>query len=68
MVTKIDTDPNDSRKATVTTLSWGQSATVTYNRGEYSNKSDGQRYKADPNKKSYLQGTGNATFYYYCKK
>jgi len=68
MVTAIAVDANNSSKATVTTLSWGQQATVTVESGSYSGKSDGNRYRAPGQNKSYLEGTGTAYLYYYCKK
>lgn len=66
VVTGISVDSDDDEKGTISTLSWGQSATVTYDSGEYSGKSDGSRYKQSGEDKSYLQGTGTAKLIYYC--
>lgn len=68
MVTGISVDAADSEKCTVTTLSWGQAATVTYDSGTYSGKSDGPRYRSATEAKSYLEGSGTAQLNYYCKK
>jgi hypothetical protein len=66
---------NADGTATVTTLSWGQSATVTvtdprapYADSTFSGKSDGNRYRQAGEAKSYLEGSGTATYYYYCRK
>lgn len=64
MVELIVLDPNNSQRATVHTLSWGQHESVTYDNGTWSGKSDGNRYGSE----NYLQDSGKATFYYYCKE
>lgn len=66
MVTGMTVNADGSAK--VETLAWGQGASVTVTGGEFSGKSDGQRYRAAGEAKSYLEGKGTATFYYYCKK
>lgn len=66
MARSLSTDANDSGKCTVATFSWGQRETVEYDRGSYSGKSDGRRYRNPTEAKSYLEGTGNAKLYYYC--
>ena len=68
MVTGITVDSSDDEKCTVTTLSWGQAATVTYDSGNYSDKSDGMRYRQEGEDKSYLERDGSAFLLYYCKK
>jgi hypothetical protein len=72
MVLDIAIDSADSSNATISTLSWGGNATVTYKGsifgGSYSGKSDGQSYRASGETQSYLEGTGTATLRYYCKE
>jgi hypothetical protein len=69
MVTEINILPGSrGYKGTVRTLSWGSSAQFSYDNGSYSNKSDGRDYRGPNENKSYLEGTGTANFYYYCKK
>ncbi|MEM7105176.1 MAG: hypothetical protein AAF502_18710 [Bacteroidota bacterium] len=68
VVTDIDVDGSDDTKGTITTLSWGRSATTTYDSGSYSDKSDGNRYRQAGENKSYLEGTGKAKLIYYCKE
>jgi len=71
-VTDIQIDSADSAKATVSTLSWGHNATVSYNGsitgGTYSGKSDGQSYRKSSETVSYLEQTGSSRLLYYCKK
>ncbi|MGH2628332.1 MAG: hypothetical protein ACRDHY_16970, partial [Anaerolineales bacterium] len=66
-VQSIEIDTADSKKCKATTLSWGQKATVDYERGKYRNKSDGLRYRKTDEPKSYLEGEGKAMIVYYCK-
>lgn len=66
MVRSLSTNADDSEKCTVATFSWGQRETVGYDRGSYSGKTDGRRYRNQNEAKSYLEGTGNAKLYYYC--
>jgi hypothetical protein len=72
MVTGITIDPNNSSKATISTLSWGSGATVTYtgssSGGTYSGKSDGQSYRKSNETVSYLEQTGISVIRYYCKQ
>ncbi len=71
-VTGITLDPADSSKATISTLSWGSGATVTYTGstagGAYSGKSDGALYRKPTETASYLEQTGTARLHYFCKK
>ena len=71
-VTGIDINAADSSKATVSTLSWGENATVTYNGsasgGTYTGKSDGPRYRKPGETTSWLEQTGTCVLFYYCKK
>jgi hypothetical protein len=71
-VTEIRIDPFDTTKARISTLSWGSNATVNYDGsvtgGTYSGKSDGQLYRKTGETVSYLEQTGTAVLYYYCKK
>jgi hypothetical protein len=68
----IEIDPNDSTKGTISTLSWGQHATVTYDGsisgGTYDGKSDGARYRKPGQSASWLEQTGTAYLRYYCKE
>jgi hypothetical protein len=68
VVTAIDIDPNDPKKSTVRTLSWGQSATTTFRSGKFSNKSDGRSYRPEGQNKGWLEGEGEAELIYFCKK
>lgn len=72
MVLGITVSAADSTKGTISTLSWGQNATVNYSGsvtgGSYSGKSDGQRYRKSTETTSYLEGTGTSIIHYYCKK
>ena len=72
IVTGITIDPNNSSNATISTLSWGSSATVTYTGsvtgGEFSGKSDGQAYRKPGETDSYLEQTGISVIRYYCKQ
>jgi hypothetical protein len=72
MVTGITIDPTNSSKATISTLSWGSGATVTYTGsstgGAYSGKSDGQSYRKSTESVSYLEQTGISVIRYYCKQ
>jgi len=71
-VTGITVNPADSSKATISTLSWGSGATVTYtgsaDGGAYTGKSDGALYRKPTETASYLEQTGTAVLHYYCKK
>lgn len=68
VVTAIDIDANDSKKSTVKTLSWGQSATTTFKSNKFSGKSDGSRYRPKDQNKGWLEGEGDAELIYFCKK
>ena len=69
MVTGIEIEAGSSGyKGTVNTLSWGSAAHFSYNNGSFSGKSDGSEYRQQGENKSYLEGTGTADLYYYCKK
>ena len=68
VVTAIAVDPNDPEKSTVSTLSWGRSATVTFRDGKFSNKSDGRRYRRAGEARSWLEREGDAELIYFCKK
>ncbi len=68
VVTAIDMDANDSKKSSVKTLSWGQSATTTFKSGKFSGKSDGSRYRPQGQNKGWLEGEGGAKLIYFCKK
>jgi len=72
LVHSITLDPTDSSKATISTLSWGQNATVRYSGsvagGTYSGKSDGNRYRKATETTSWLEVNGSATLRYYCKE
>ncbi|HEV8542166.1 MAG TPA: IPT/TIG domain-containing protein, partial [Verrucomicrobiae bacterium] len=72
LVHSITIDPTDSSKATISTLSWGQNATVSYSGGvlggTYSGKSDGSRYRKTTETSSWLEVSGSATLRYYCKE
>ncbi len=68
MVTGINVSDANDENCSVSTLSWGQGATVNYKGGKYSGKSDGRRYRQMGEPKSYLEGSGTARLIYYCKK
>ncbi len=69
MVTGIEIEAGSKGyKGTVNTLSWGTAAHFSYDNGSYSGKSDGSEYRKQGEQKSYLEGTGTADLYYYCKK
>lgn len=68
VVTAIEVDPNDAEKSTVSTLSWGRSATVTFRDGKFSNKSDGRRYRRAGEVRSWLERESDAELIYFCKK
>lgn len=71
-VTGITIDPANSSRATISTLSWGSGATVTYtgsaSGGTFSGKSDGSLYRKSTETVSYLEQTGTARLHYFCKK
>jgi hypothetical protein len=48
-------------------LSWSKDATVTYDRGRFSRKSDASRYRRPDETMSYLEGSGGAMLHYYCE-
>jgi hypothetical protein len=62
VVTGITQDAATPSDSTVTTNSWGQTATTTVQGGDYSGKSDIGRYGGN------LPATGKATFFYACKE
>ena len=66
VVTEVTVDATNPKKGTMKTLSWGQSATTTFESNKFSGKSDGNRYGSG-GKKSWLEEKGDAEIIYFCK-